>query len=440
MFEMCNFKAAKRICSLQNLDTDLSNSEKLFNRQFMSLSHTQSNALCQTRKKWAKDWEAVEERKGCGPLWPDLLLEPHEERRLRIGYLSADFCNHPVGRFLLPILEHHKRKKVEVWGISCGPHRDWISEHLQNRCEHWLDCRFHSDTQAARLIADLRLDVLVELGGYTSGSRLGILVHRPAPIQLSYLGYPAPTYLSCVDGWLGDEMLFSGLSPTDREAHSLLNLSGGYMVFDSGGTLPDPLREAGKYFRFGSFNHARKLNDASIDLFCEVMRACPDSELVLKSISFHEEAEQERIRQRFERAGLDPERLILLGWIEGGINHLQLYSQLDVALDPIPYGGATTTVEALWMGVPVVSLQGEGMVGRLSASLLHHAGFSQWIAESIEEYVDIAQNLALQGNRSRDERIRLRNTLNCSAVADGKRLSGELERIYGNLRQSISCS
>ena len=171
-----------------------------------------------------------------------------------IGYLSADFCNHPVGRFLLPILENHERKKVEVWGISCGPHHDWISEHLQNRCEHWLDCRFNSDAQAARLIADLRLDVLVELGGYTSGSRLGILVHRPAPIQLSYLGYPAPTYLSCVNGWLGDEVLFGGLSQPDREAHSLLNLKGGYMVFDPGGTLPTPIREGGERFRFGSFN------------------------------------------------------------------------------------------------------------------------------------------------------------------------------------------
>ena len=96
---------------------------------------------------------------------------------------------------------------VEVWGISCGPYRDWISEHIQKHCEHWLDYRFHTDAQAARLIADLRLDVLVELGGYTSGSRLGILVHRPAPIQLSYLGFPAPTYLKCIDGWLGDEML-----------------------------------------------------------------------------------------------------------------------------------------------------------------------------------------------------------------------------------------
>ena len=173
------------------------------------------------RREWALHWEELQQQKSYGPIWPDLLLEPFKGRRLRIGYLSADFCNHPVGRFLLPILENHDRKKVEVWGISCGPHHDWISEHLQNRCEHWLDCRFHSDNEAARLIADLRLDVLVELGGYTSGSRLGILVHRPAPIQLSYLGFPAPTYLNCIDGWLGDEVLFGGLSPTDRNAHQL---------------------------------------------------------------------------------------------------------------------------------------------------------------------------------------------------------------------------
>ena len=350
----------------------------------------------------------------------------------------SDFCNHPVGRFLLPILENHNQKIVEIWGISCGPHRDWISEHIQKRCDHWLDCRFHTDAQAARLIADLRVDVLVELGGYTSGSRLGILVHRPAPIQLSYLGYPAPTYLKCIDGWLGDEMLFGGLSPTDRKHHALLNINGGYMVFDSGGTLPKPIREAGERFRFGSFNHARKLSDASIELFCAVMQACPNAELVLKSISFHEEAEQLRIRRRFERAGLDPNRLFLLGWIEGGLHHLQLYRHMDVALDPIPYGGATTTAEALWMGVPVVTLQGEGMVGRLSASLLQHAGFEEWIAENNDSYVAIAKNLAKRGPRSGNERMQLRDAVERSALADGPRLSAELEKIYTKLRQNIS--
>ena len=406
----------------------------------MSLSHNQDDTLCQKRRKWALDWEQFQKRKGCGPLWPDLLLEPKERRRLRIGYISADFCNHPVGRFILPILKHHDRKKSEVWGISCGAHHDWVSDHLRNNCEHWMDVRFHSDIQAARLIADLRLDVLVELGGYTSGSRLGILTHRPAPIQLSYLGYPAPTYLNCLDGWIGDRVLFEGLSTTDQHAHSLLKIQGGYMVFDPGGTLPSPEREAGERFRFGSFNHARKLSDASIDLFCNVMRACPQAELILKSISFHEKAEQTRIRRRFEEAGLEPNRLKLLEWIEGGINHLKLYRHMDVALDPIPYGGATTTAEALWMGVPVVSLQGEGMVGRLSASLLHHAGLEQWIAKNKDSYVNIAKNLASLGPRKIQRRSELRKKMENSALADGARLSVELEKTYKFLREKISYS
>ena len=241
-----------------------------------------------------------------------------------------------------------------------------------------------------------------------------------------------------MDGWLGDEILFGGLSATDQTAHALLKIKGGYMVFDPGGTLPSPIRESGKKFRFGSFNHARKLTDSSIDLFCAVMQTCPNTELVLKSISFHEEAEKKRILQRFERAGLDTNRLTLLKWIEGGINHLQLYRHLDVALDPIPYGGATTTAEALWMGVPVVSLKGEGMVGRLSASLLHHSDCDQWIANSIDSYINIAKNLAMQGPRSVDERMQLRNNLQHSALADGKRLATELERIYTTLRQKIS--
>ena len=126
------------------------------------------------------------------------------------------------------------------------------------------------------------------------------------------------------------------------------------------------------------------------------MKACRAANWYSKNC-FHEEAEQSRIRRRFEQAGLDTNRLKLLKWIEGGINHLQLYRHLDVALDPIPYGGATTTAEALWMGVPVVSLQGGGMVGRLSSSLLHHAGFDQWIAKDIDTYVGIAKKLAMQG-------------------------------------------
>ena len=175
-------------------------------------------------------------------------------------------------------------------------------------------------------------------------------------------------------------MLFEQLNPVDHSAHPLDRTEGGYMVFDSGGELPAPKRTAGKRFRFGSFNHARKLTQSTIDLFCQVMKANPEAELALKSISFCEAAEQQRIRQRFEQAGLASERLILLDWVEGGLNHLQRYSEIDVALGSHSYGGATTTAEALWMGVPVVALAGEGMVGRLAASLLIHGNQADWVA------------------------------------------------------------
>ena len=254
-----------------------------------------------------------------------------------------------------------------------------------------LICALEQAAQCARIVADLRLDVLVELGGFTGDSRLELLCHRPAPVQLSYLGYPGPTYLRCIDGWLGDSVLFEQLNPVDHSAHPLIETEGGYMVFDSGGELPAPKRTAGERFRFGSFNHARKLTQATIDLFCRVMAANPEAELALKSISFCEAAEQQRIRKRFEQAGLASERLILLDWVEGGLNHLERYSEIDVALDPIPYGGATTTAEALWMGVPVVALAGAGMVGRLAASLLIHGNQADWVARDIDSYVAIAK-------------------------------------------------
>ena len=230
------------------------------------------------------------------------------------------------------------------------------------------------------------------------------------PIQPSYLGYPGPTYLKCVDGWIGDKILFEQLNPIDRSAHKLIEIEGGYMVFDSGGELPIPKRSAGKHFRFGSFNHARKLTEQTLSLFCEVMAANPEAELALKSISFCEPAERIRIRQRFEQAGLEPERLILMEWVKGGLNHLKMYSEVDVALDPIPYGGATTTAEALWMGVPVVALAGQGMVGRLSASLLTYGNQKQWVARTKKQYIKIASGLANQGPRSETIRYILRRT------------------------------
>jgi len=407
----------------------------VFNRQFLGIG-SELLAADQLAQQ-AQEGEQVATRRGVGRLWPDHLLEPLAQRPLRVGYLTSDACNHPVGRFLLPILKHHDSSAVETWVLSCGSHDDWITRQLRQASHHWLDLVALTDVQAARLVADLRLDVVVELGGFTGGSRIGILVHRPAPVQLSYLGYPAPTYLRCIDGWIGDAVLFGDLNPTDQAAHRPLLIEDGYMAFDAGGELELPPRDGGPRFRFGCFNHARKLTDTAIDLFVAVLRAVPEAELVLKSISFHEEAERLRIQRRFVAAGLESERLTLLNWVEGGLNHLMRYSGIDVALDPIPYGGATTTCEALWMGVPVVSLAGSGMAGRLSASLLASAGCSHWIADTANDYVAIARSLAAAGLREQQHRLALRQQVAASPMADARRLSRALEGCYRDERSRI---
>ena len=433
--EMGQHRATVRLMALMDKQNDEPSDIALFSQQFIGMAT--GLIAAEARAQTAHTWEQKHQRQGLGRLWPDHLLEPLADRRLRVGYLSADCANHPVARFLLPILHHHNREAVEVWVLSGGPHQDWITDQLRQACDHWIDLDRSSPLQAARVIADQRLDVLVELGGFTSHSKLDLLVHRPAPVQLSYLGYPAPTYLEAVDGWIGDQVLFGNLNPVDQQAHPLLSVDGGYMVFDPGGDIPIGKRSGGNRFRFGSFNHARKLTDATIALFCDVMEAVPDAELVLKSINFHEEAERQRVQARFEAGGLAAERLVMLGWVEGGLNHLMRYGEMDVALDPVPYGGATTTAEALWMGVPVVALAGEGMVGRLAASLLVHGGLDDWVAADAEEYVAIAKTLARAGPRKRKQRQALRKHLKTSALTDGRRLSRELERIYQEQRQAI---
>ena len=385
----------------------------------------------------AKEWETRKLKGRPKNIWADIISEPIGKRKLRIGYLSADFANHPVGRFLLPILESHDQTTVETWLLNVGKHQDWITDHLKKRANHWLDLKYIPAIKAARILSDLQLDVIIELGGYTRNSGIGILCHKPAPIQLSYLGYPAPTYLNCIDGWVGDKVLFAKLNQTDQKAHELIEIKGGYMAFDCGGELPEPTRTKSKKFRFGSFNHARKLNKHTIALFCKVLKDNPSSLLVLKSMSFLESAEQHRVRASFEDAGVDSKRLIILNWVEGGLNHLKLYENIDVALDPTPYGGATTTAEALWMGVPVVTRACEGMVGRLSASILVHGECAEWVAKDDDEYISIASKLAAEGQRDTEQRLMLRQKLKKSPLANGKRLANELEKHYFRLRKRI---
>lgn len=408
--------------------------EHLFNIQFNGAAYHLIAA--EELQTWARSWEQrVLQERGLRNIWADMIRQPANQRRLRIGYLSADWCNHPVCRFMLPVLENHDRTMVEVWGISSSPHHDQGYAMAKERCDHWFDLEHATDLEMARVIADIQLDVLIELGGYTGHSRITALLHRPAPVQLSYLGYFAPTYLKAIDGWIGDHELFGGLERPDEESQTLWMVEGGYMAYRSFEYLPACERSTGSRFRFGSFNHSRKLNPETIRLYAKVMRDVPNSDLVLKSVSFVEEAEKERVMQALIAADINSDRIVLLPTTDKHQEHLALYKELDLVLDPIPYGGATSTCDALIMGVPVVSLAGQGMVGRLSSSILASAGLEQWIARSEADYRQMAKNHAMAGPVDQLKRNNLRNKVQASALCDVARLCSELERIYRKCHQ-----
>ena len=172
------------------------------------------------------------------------------EAQIRIGYLSADWRNHPVGRFMLPILKNHDRNKFEICAFDSTPGHDWISEQLKQYSDHWLNIKHLNGLQAARRISDEQLDILIELGGFTETHVLILLYIVHVPFNLA-ICYPAPTHLKCIDGWIGDKELFSTLSQEERAAHQLIYINNGYMAFDPGTGIPEPNRESIKTFRFG---------------------------------------------------------------------------------------------------------------------------------------------------------------------------------------------
>ena len=381
-------------------------------------------------KASAKDWE---KKRGLKPLniWKDTFREMSKKKKIRLGYFSQDFHNHPVGRFIEPIIERHDRDIFEVIAINCGTVYDEQTERIKCKADKWLDVSLDNDIVGARKISNEQIDIIVELGGYTGGSRIRMLTAKPAPIQLSYLGYFADTFLDCIDGWIGDSAVFEKANlGNEQQEDYMYRLASCYMAYRPEKSVRVRREVKDGYFRFGCFNHSRKLNEETIDLFASILREVSDSKLVLKSQTFGEEEEKERILRKMIKRGIDKSRLEILNRTESTLEHLQCYGLMDVALDPIPYGGATTTAEALWMGVPVICLEGKNMVERLGSAVLTGAGLQSAIAGNIKEYVEIAKRMASVGVRNTQKREELREYIQRSDLMNEGKLAKELERCY----------
>lgn len=366
--------------------------------------------------------------------WQQRKLESRQPGSpIRIGYVSADFYGHSVAFFLEPVMERHDRRHFEIYCYSNGNVSDETTERLKKYCRGWRCVVGMSDRQVADMIADDRIDVLVDLSGHTSGHRLDVFVLRPAPVQVSWIGHPNTTGLPQVDYYLTDAWCDPPGMTEQFYCEKLYRLPGIFSCYQPPEEFPvvTPLHSLlKKSIVFGCFNNMTKINQELISWWSRILRAVPGSQMFIKGPALDDAGIRTELLACFDFGGIPPERIILQGITDTRLGHLELYNGVDIALDTFPYHGTTTTCEAFWMGVPVVTLAGSTHVSRVGVSLLHSVGLDDLIAGTPEEYIDKAVNLANNRRRLVDLRENLRMMLACSPLMDAAGVTREVEEAY----------
>lgn len=354
-------------------------------------------------------------------------------RPLKVGYVSKDFKLHSVAFFLEPIMANHDRENFRIYCYASLFHTDEVTERYKGLAHVWRDIALVNDDDVAQLIRADEIDILVDLSGFTTGERLSVFARKPAPVQVSYLGYPATTGMSAIDYRLVDEITDPVGAADHFYSEKLWRLPHCFLTYQPLAVAPEvespPCLSKG-YVTFGSFNTALKVTERVVEIWSRILNAVPDSRLMLKSSTFSSEKGKAYFQSLFARQGLGGDRVELFSWHPDPAGHLGLYSKVDIALDPFPYNGTTTTCEALWMGVPVLTLAGNRHSARVGTSLLSQAGLSELVADSAEDYVQRAVALAGDQDRLVSLRGSLRQCMRNSPLLDHAGFTRRLEQAY----------
>lgn len=356
-----------------------------------------------------------------------------DDRPLRVGYFSADFGFHVVSFFLEPVLAEHDRTAVEVFCYFSGRRHDAQTARTRTHAAAWRDIGGVDDATALAMIRADQLDIAVDLSGHTGGNRLGLFAQRIAPVQVTWLGYPNTTGVPAIDFRLTDEWADPPAMTESLQTEALVRLSSGFLAYqprpEAPEVAPPPFRNRG-HVTFGCFSNPAKLSDTCLSLWADVLAATPGSRFLVKARGLEDPRADARFRARFAAVGGDAARLDLSGWEGNFESHLRRYADIDIALDSHPYHGTTTTCEALWMGVPVVTLAGDAHVSRVGVSLLARAGHPEWVAANRDDYVRIAASLASDLDSLAVHRAALRGALRVSTLTNVRQLARELEGVY----------
>ena len=355
---------------------------------------------------------------------------PDPERRLRVGYVSGDFRRHSAAHAILPILPRHDPSVVEVTCYSETALEDNFTARFEAAATRWRRTLGMSDEATAELIRADEIDILVDLSAYSAGNRLLVFARRPAPVQATAWGYATGTGLDTIDYFLADRVT---VPPEHRRyyAEEIIELPS-ILTYEPPDDLPDvtpsPATARG-YVTFGSFNRWSKLTLESVATWARIVAAVPGSRIVLKSTSLDSAENLATIRRVFGAHGVTPDRIEVRGGTDQ-YGHLAAHGDVDIALDPFPQGGGITTVEALLMGVPTVTLLGERIPGRISGSFMHQFGLDNLVAGSVEDYVGAAVALANEVPRLARLRAELRDRLLAAPLGNGDLYTRAVEDAY----------
>lgn len=365
------------------------------------------------------------------------ISDDRKKSRLRVGYVSSDFFTHSVVYFIAPVLENHNHRDFEIFAYYTNTIVDAATQKLKAECDNWRNVAALNDQQFDELIRNDKIDILVDLSGYTANTRIQVFARKPAPIQVAWIGYPNTTGLARMDYRITD-MVADPPGMDDLYTEQLYRMPENFSVYQP----PDICPEVSELpclkndvITFGSFNNFSKTNSTVIALWSKLLIEIPDARLLLKNQALGDKTMQDRVYDAFLKHGINPDRLILFGMDVDKTIHFQRYGQVDIGLDPFPYNGTTTTCEALWMGVPVVTLAGDSHRARVGASLLTTINHPEWIAETTDEYIAIAKELASNHEALSGLRMNLRKEMAESPLTDAKAFTLNLEKAYKDIWQ-----
>ncbi len=360
---------------------------------------------------------------------------PEPERKLRIGYVSPDFCHHAVNYFFEPLLRAHDKENFELFAYEVVRKNDKVTERLKEHFDHWRDITKLSEDEAYDLIEADKIDILVDLAGHTAENRLMVFARKPAPIQVSWLGFPATTGIKAIDYRITDHYAEPEGLTEHLNVEKLWRLPTIFACFGSYDKNPEvidhPPFEDNGYVTFGCFNNFAKVTDPVLQAWSKILTQVPDSKLLLEIKGIASPVFRPMVEARLKNAGIPLERVILEQ--RKAENQYVLHNKIDIALDPFPCAGGTTSFDALWMGTPLVTLAGKHFVSRMGVTIASNAGMPELVAQNTDQYIKIAAALALDRARLKALRHSLRSRVEKSPLMDNDAFAKHMETAYRDM-------